>query len=414
MTDEVVIVGGGLAAALAVQTLREEGFTAPVTMLCAEPDRPYERPPLSKAYLMRSAERESVFVHPADWYETHNVTLLTGVRATALDPTAHVVQTSEGARLAYSSLLLATGSTPRPLSVPGADLDGVRYLRTLADCDALAARLVAGARVVVIGGGWIGLEVAAAARTAQAEVTVVEAADRPLQRVLGPVAAQVFVDLHTAHGVRILTNASVRELRGAGRVESVVLADSTELPADVVVVGIGALPNVDLAVAAGIEVTDGVATDASLRTSAADVYAAGDIANVRHPVLGRYVRVEHWANARETGATAAKAMLGQPVTYDRMPYFYTDQYDLGMEYRGYAEPGAYDRVIVRGSLAVVDGHSPTAVVFWTKDSRVLAAMNINSWDDGPQLEQLVHAGHSGRSVDLDRLANPDVPFDDLL
>lgn len=414
MTDPLVIVGGGLAGATAVQTLREEGFAGPIVLLSAEPERPYERPPLSKGYLMRTAERESVFVHPTDWYGTHDVTLLTGVRATALDPAAHVVGASDGTRVRYSKLLLATGSTPRQLPVPGADLDGVRYLRTLADADALASRLVAGARVVVIGGGWIGLEVAAAARAAQAEVTVIEAATMPLQRILGRVAAQIFVDLHEANGVRILASTSVRELRGAGRVESVVLADGTDLPADVVVVGIGAWPTVDLAMAAGIEVDDGVPTDASLRTSAVDIYAAGDIANVRHPVLGRSLRVEHWANARETGATAAKAMLGQPVAHDRMPYFYTDQYDLGMEYRGLAEPGAYDRVVVRGSTTVVDGRSPTAVLFWTKDSRVLAAMNINSWDDGPALERLVHAGHSGQGVDLDRLADPAVPFNDLL
>lgn len=413
MTDQFVIVGGGLAGAVAVQTLRAEGFAGQIALLCAEPERPYERPPLSKAYLMGTAERGSVFVHDAQWYTEHDVTLLTGVRATAIDLEAHEVQTSEGARLQYAKLLLATGSTPRRLPVPGGDLDGVRYLRTLADAEALRARLVAGAQVVVIGAGWIGLEVAAAARTAGAEVTVVETATLPLQRVLGRAAAQLFADLHEANGVRILTSTSVREIRGSGRVESVVLADGGELRADVVVVGVGAWPDVEVAAQAGLAVDDGVLTDASLRTSSPDVYAAGDIASFDHPVLGRRLRVEHWANARETGETAAKAMLGQPVVHDRLPYFYTDQYDLGMEYRGHVEPGTYDQVVFRGSPKVVDGKSPTVTVFWTHGSRVLAAMNVNSWDDGPQLERLVHAGHSGRPVDLDRLADLHVPLESL-
>jgi 3-phenylpropionate/trans-cinnamate dioxygenase ferredoxin reductase subunit len=267
--------------------------------------------------------------------------------------------------------------------------------------------------VVVIGGGWIGLEVAAAARAAKAEVTLVEAATMPLQRVLGRSVAQIFVDLHEANGVRLLTGASVQELRGGDRVESVVLADGTTLPADVVVVGVGVWPNVELAVQAGLAVDDGVLTDASLRTSAPDIYAAGDIVSAEHPVLGRRLRVEHWANARETGATAAKAMLGQPVVHDRMPYFYTDQYDLCKEYRGHAEPGGYAEVVFRGSTKVVDGTCPSFMAFWTRESRVLAAMNVNSWDDGEALENLVHGGHSGKAVDLDRLADLAVPLASL-
>ena len=239
MVDQFVIVGGGLAGAIAAQTLREEGFAGRITMVCGEPHRPYERPPLSKAYLAGTDDRESVFVHPSSWYAEHDVTLLTGVRATAIDRAAHTVAMTDGTTLPYSKLLLATGSTPRQLPVPGSDLDGVLTLRTLADSDRLAPRLVAGARVVIVGGGWIGLEVAAAARLANADVTVVETTALPLQRVLGREVAQIFVDLHKANGVHVVTRQSVQELRGERHVEAVVLSDGTALPADVVVIGIG-------------------------------------------------------------------------------------------------------------------------------------------------------------------------------
>jgi 3-phenylpropionate/trans-cinnamate dioxygenase ferredoxin reductase subunit len=406
MPDPIVIVGGGLAGAFAAQTLREEGYTGPLAMVGAEPVRPYERPPLSKGYLTGGQDRESVFVHPADWYAQQDIELLTGVRATALDPTGHTVATADG-NIRYTKLLLATGSTPRALPVPGAELDGVLSLRTLADADRLAPRLTGGAPVVIIGGGWIGLEIAAAARAAQAPVTVIETAAMPLQRVLGRDVAQIFVDLHQANGVRILAGRGVQALRGTDRVEAVELTDGTVLPASLVVVGIGVRPNVELAADAGLDVRDGVVTDASLRTSDPDIFAAGDIAEFHHPLLRRSLRIEHWANARTSGATAAKAMLGQPVTHDSVPYFYTDQYDLGMEYRGHAGPGEYDRVVFRGESRISDaGTTPSFTAFWVRESRVLAAMNVNSWDDGEHLERLVHAGHSGQPVDLDQLAEP--------
>lgn len=413
MTEQFVIVGGGLAGANAAQTLREEGFTGSVVMVCAEPERPYERPPLSKAYLTAAADRESVFVHPADWYAQHDVQLLTGVRATALDPAARTLATADGQRLSYTKLLLATGSTPRSLPVPGAELDGVLSLRTLADADRLAPRLVAGARGVIVGGGWIGLEIAAAARGADAEVTVVETAALPLQRVLGREVAEIFVNLHEANGVRILNAQSVQAIHGASRVEAVELTDGTRLDADLVVVGIGVWPNVELATTAGLDVRNGVVTDASLRTSDPHIFAAGDIAEFEHPMLRRTLRIEHWANARESGATAAKAMLGQAVTHDSVPYFYTDQYDLGMEYRGHAEPGAYDRVVFRGPTQLTDGKTPSFVAFWTREARVLAAMNVNSWDDGDDLERLVRAGHTGHRVDLDRLVDTGTPLSEV-
>jgi NADPH-dependent 2,4-dienoyl-CoA reductase/sulfur reductase-like enzyme len=414
MADQFVILGGGLAGAAAAQTLREEGFVGQITMVCAEPCRPYERPPLSNAYLAKAAERESVFVHPAVWYADQDVTLLTGVRATGIDRAAHTVTTTAGTVLSYTKLLLATGSTPRRLTVPGADMDGVLSLRTLGDADLLAPRLVDGARVVVIGGGWIGLEVAAAARLANADVTVVEAAALPLQRVLGREVAQIFTNLHEANGVRVLTGQSVRQLHGDGRVESVELSGGAHLGADVVVAGIGVWPNVDLAADAGLLVRDGVVTDASLRTSDPDIFAAGDIAEFEHHLLGRSLRVEHWANARASGAIAARGMLSRPVTHDSVPYFYTDQYDLGMEYRGHAEPVGYDRVVFRGSAEVTDAKTPPFLAFWTRDARVMAAMNVNAWDDGDNLDRLVRAGHSGQTVDLERLEDPAVPLDSLI
>jgi 3-phenylpropionate/trans-cinnamate dioxygenase ferredoxin reductase subunit len=406
MTDPFVIVGGGLAGAMAAQTLREQGFTGPLVIVGAEPERPYERPPLSKGYLTGQQERESVFVHPADWYAEHDIALLTGVRVAAIDSDAHTVATADGP-LRYSKLLLATGSTPRTLPVPGADLAGVHCLRTLADADQLAPFLVKDAPVVIIGGGWIGLEIAAAARAAQAAVTVIETAAMPLQRVLGRDVAQVFVDLHQANGVRILSGRAVQALHGTDRVEAVELTDGTVLPAALVVVGVGVLPNVELAEQAGLAVRHGVVTDASLRTTDPDIFAAGDIAEFHHRLLGRPLRIEHWANARTSGATAAAAMLGQPAAHDSVPYFFTDQYDLGMEYRGHAEPGGYDRVVFRGSPRITGaGTTPSFIAFWTRDARVLAAMNVNSWDDGDHLERLVRAGLSGQPTDLDRLGDP--------
>jgi len=414
MPDPIVIVGGGLAGAFAAQTLRDEGYTDPLIIMGEEPERPYERPPLSKGYLMGAQERDKVFVHPAGWYAEHDVALLTGVRAIAVDPSAHTLTTAGGDHLRYTKLLLATGSTPRSLPVPGNELDGVLSLRTLADADRLAPRLVRDARVVIVGGGWIGLEIAAAARTAGAQVTIIETTAMPLQRVLGRDVAQVFVDLHHANGVRILTGRTVQALHGTGSVEAVELADGERLDADLVVVGIGVWPNVELAAAAGLEVRHGVVTDESMRTSAPDIYAAGDIAEFQHRLLGRPLHIEHWANARKSAITAAKAMLGQPASHDSVPYFYTDQYDLGMEYRGHAEPGGYDRVVFRGSPRLTEGKTPSFMAFWTRQARVLAAMNVNTWDDGEHLERLVRAGHAGQPVDLDQLADPAIALVDAL
>ena len=400
-----VIVGAGLAGAKAAQTLRDEGFDGDVVLLGEEPERPYERPPLSKGLLLGTADRETVFVHEAGWYAEHDVDLRTGVGVAAIDRAARRVELADGQRIRYDALLLATGSTPRPLDVPGSYLDGVQQLRTLADSDRIAAALVDGAHLVVVGAGWIGLEVAAAARQRGAAVTVLDRSRLPLLRVLGPDIAPVFADLHRDNGVTFRHGAAVREFRGDGQVSSVLLHDGTELPADAVVVGVGVHPNVGLAETAGLAVDNGVVVDQSLRTSDPRIYAAGDIANAYHPLYSTHLRVEHWATALHSGPAAARSMLGVRVVYDRLPYFYTDQYDLGMEYTGHAPPGGYDTVVVRGDLAKRE-----FIAFWTADRRVVAGMNVNVWDVTTDIENLIR---SAEQVDLARLADPGVALDDL-
>jgi 3-phenylpropionate/trans-cinnamate dioxygenase ferredoxin reductase subunit len=401
--EPFVIVGGSLAGAKAAETLRKEGFGGPVVLVGAEPETPYERPPLSKGYLLGTADRESPRVHPPDWYPQNDVDLRTGVRATHLDPVAHRLTLDTGEELGYAKLLLATGASARRLPVPGADLDGVRYLRTFADSDQLLADLSGGGkRVLIVGAGWIGLEVAAAARHHGNDVTIVEPQPTPLHAALGPDMGAVFARLHRQHGVDLFTDTTVREFRGTdGRVTSVVTDGHAGLDADLVVVGIGATPNIELAAAAGLEVDNGVVTDHALRTSAADVFAAGDVASSFHPLYGRYVRVEHWANALNGGPAAARSMLGQDMSYDRVPYFFTDQYDLGMEYSGLGGPG--DTVVTRGNPD--DG---AFIAFWLENGRVTAGMNVNVWDVTEPIQQLIRMR---RQVPVASLTDVDTPLE---
>ncbi|GAA0708290.1 FAD-dependent oxidoreductase [Dactylosporangium roseum] len=408
-------MGASLAGAKAAETLRAEGFTGRIVLIGEEIERPYERPPLSKGHLLGKEEaREKAFVHPLSWYDEQGIDLRLATRATHLDPVAHTVTLDGVDVLPYDKLLLTTGSRVRTLSVPGADLHGVRYLRTIDESDALLEDLRAANNVVVVGAGWIGLETAAAARKHGANVTVVEQAALPLRQVLGDEVATVYADLHRANGVDFRFGTSVASFSGDGTLSSVILADGTELPADVAVVGIGIRPNTELAVDGGLAVDDGILVDAGLRTSDPDVYAAGDVVNQEHPLLGRRVRVEHWANALNGGKAAGKALLGEEVVYDRVPYFFTDQFDLGMEYSGHVGPEGYDRVVFRGDPSIVDGKAPECIVFWVKDGRVLAGMNVNVWDVTDDIQKLVRAGWSGTPVDLVRLADPGVPLGELL
>jgi 3-phenylpropionate/trans-cinnamate dioxygenase ferredoxin reductase subunit len=404
-SDGFVIAGASLAGAKAAQTLREEGFGGPVVLIGDETERPYERPPLSKEYLLGKAERESMYTHPASWYTDNNVDLRLGVKVTAIDPAAHEVVLADGSRVGYARLLLTTGSSPRRLPVPGADYDGVLYLRRIADSDRMKAVFRTASRIAVIGAGWIGLETTAAARQAGVEVTILEAAELPLLQVLGPEGARVFADIHREHGVGLRLGVQVSEITGSGgRVSGVRLADGGHIEADAVIVAVGISPNSQLAEAAGLETRNGVVVDAGLRTSDPDIYAAGDVANAYHPVLGKHIRVEHWANALHQPQAAVRAMLGQDVSYDRVPYFFTDQYDLGMEYSGYVEPGGYDQVVFRG-----DVDRREFIAFWLQGGRVLAGMNVNVWDVNDAVQALVR---SGQGVDTARLADPAVPLDE--
>jgi 3-phenylpropionate/trans-cinnamate dioxygenase ferredoxin reductase subunit len=399
-----VVVGGGLAGAKALEALREKGFDGRLVLFAAEDHLPYERPPLSKEYLKTGEKLDEAFVHDREWYDANRVDLRLGAPVVAIDPAAHEVVTGDGERTAYDRLLLATGSSPRRLNLPGADLDGVLYLRTIEDSDRLRSAFRPGKRVVFVGGGWIGLEAASAASEAGAEVTVLEALDLPLVRVLGPRVATVFAELHREHGVDLRTSVQVSALEGdAGRVTAVRLADGSLVPADTVVVGIGAAPNVELAERAGLAVENGVLVDAQGRTSDPDVFAAGDIANHELPVLGRRIRVEHWATALNQPVAVAAGMLDQEDRYDELPYFYTDQYDLGMEYLGLGSPD--DEVVVRGDLSQRE-----FIAFWLREGRVVAGMTVNVWDVVDDVKALIR---SGVVVDRVRLADPDVPLADV-
>ncbi|RPF30462.1 NAD(P)/FAD-dependent oxidoreductase [Streptomyces sp. TLI_185] len=402
-----LIVGGGLAAGKAAEELRKHGHDGPLVVIADEPERPYIRPPLSKGYLLGKEDRESIHVHPESWYREHGVDLLLGTSVTSVDPRAAAVTLDDGRRLSYAKLLLATGSSPRRLSVPGAELENVLYLRRVGDSERLKAAFTEGARIVVVGGGWIGLETAAAARAAGAEVTVLERGELPLLKVLGREAAEVFARLHQEHGVDLRPHAQLERLTGTGgRVDGVLLADGTHLPADAVVVGVGITPNVRLAEEAGLEVRNGIVTDEHLRTSAPDIHAAGDVANAYHPRLGRHLRVEHWANALHQPSTAAQGMLGKEAAYNRLPYFYTDQYDLGMEYTGYTEPGGYDRVVFRG-----DPDERRFIAFWMSGDKVLAGMSVNVWDVVGTIRSLIESGVATQDA---ALRDPAVPLESLI
>jgi 3-phenylpropionate/trans-cinnamate dioxygenase ferredoxin reductase component len=414
-TQTFVIVGAALAGAKAAETLRDEGFAGRVVLVGSEEELPYERPPLSKGYLLGKDPREVAQVHTAQWYAEHDVELMLGRTATALDAGAHVLTLDDGSTLSYDKLLLATGSHVRHLNVAGADVAGIRYLRTLPESDALKQALQPGVQVAVVGGGWIGLETAAAARSHGCEVIVIEREELPLQRVLGDEIAAVYRDLHEARGVTFRFGTSVHEFGGLdGRITHVVLDDQTEIPADLAIVGVGITPATDLATVAGLTVDNGVQVDEFLRSSHEDVYACGDVAAWHSRLVDEHIRVEHWANALNGGPAAAKAMLGGQEPFDPVPYFYSDQYDLSMEYSGYVPPRRYDEVVVRGSAAVVDGAAPEFVAFWLRNGHVLAGMNANVWDVQDDIQKLVRAGYAGAQVDKERLADPGVPLGELV
>jgi 3-phenylpropionate/trans-cinnamate dioxygenase ferredoxin reductase component len=405
MTQTFVVVGGGLAAAKAVEELRASGYADRVVVYGAEHHLPYERPPLSKGYLLGNDPLESAFVHPPDWYDENDVDLRLGREVVAVDTGAHVVRSRDDEQ-SYDRLLLATGASPRRLAMADESGAPVAYLRTIEDSTRLKEAFGAGRSVAVIGGGWIGLELASAARQADATVTVLEYLDLPLLRVLGPEVAQVFADLHVEHGVDLRTGVQVSGLEREGDRAVLHVGDASRVEADLVVVGVGVGPNVALAEGAGLETDNGILVDEHLQTSAQDVFAAGDVANAMHPLLGRRVRVEHWDTAIEQGRTAARSMLGQDAVYDRLPYFFTDQYDLGMEYVGSVGPEGYDEVVVRGDTSRDGGRTFTA--FWLSGGQVLAGMHANDWDATDQIRGIV-----GRRVDAVRLGDTTTTLEEL-
>jgi 3-phenylpropionate/trans-cinnamate dioxygenase ferredoxin reductase component len=399
----IVIAGAALTGAKAAETLRAEGYDGRVVLIGAETARPYERPPLSKDYLRGEVGREKVYVHGEGFYAEQGIELVLGRTAVSLDTAANELMLDGGERVSYERLLLATGAEPRRLAIPGAELDGVLYLRSVEDSDVLRARLDQGGSVVVIGAGWIGSEVAASARQRGLEVTVLEPSSVPLEHVLGTEVGAVYRDIHTDHGVRMLLGTGVEAFEGDGAVERVRTSDGRSVDCDFVVVGIGVQPRTGLALQAGLAVDDGILVDELLQTGAPGVFAAGDVANAQHPFYGERIRVEHWANALNQGPAAARSMLGRTEPYDRLPYFFSDQYDVGMEYSGFAR--TWDRVVFRGDPA-----SREFIAFWLSGDRVVAGMNVNVWDVTEPIQRLIR----GRVAVADRrLADVDTPLEEL-
>jgi 3-phenylpropionate/trans-cinnamate dioxygenase ferredoxin reductase subunit len=398
-----IIVGASLAGAKAAEELRERGFDGRVVLIGNEPERPYERPPLTKDYLRGESERDKAYVHEADFYARHEIELLTDTTATAIDLGTSRITLHDGRELSYDRLLLATGAEPRRIPIPGAELEGVHCLRTLADCDVLRERLDRGGRAVVVGAGWIGSEFAASARQRGLAVTVIDPLRLPNERIFGAEIGSFYRDVHAQHGIDLALDQGVESFEGDGAVARVRTDGGRVIDCDFAVVGIGVFPRVELARAAGLEVDNGIVVDERLRTSAPDVFAAGDVANAWHPFYAQRIRVEHWANALNQGPVAARAMLGEPARYDDLPYFFSDQYDVGMEYSGHAPQ--WDEVVFRGDPA-----SGEFMAFWLRDGRVAAGMNVNVWDVNQYVQALIR---SRRAIDVAALTDPGTPLASL-
>ena len=382
MAEHLVVVGGGQAAAQTVQTLRQHNYSGAITLLADEPHAPYQRPPLSKKYLAGELPRERLALRPATFYTEKNVTLELGCRVAELELAARRVRLVDGRQLDYDRLLLTTGSRPRRLDVPGVALRGVHYLRTIADVDGIVAELTAGVRVVLIGAGFIGLEAAAVLRQRGFDVTVLEAFDRVLGRAIGPEVAQFYADCHRAAGVDLQCGASVRAFAGDERVAAIETADGRRFPCDVAIIGIGVVPNVELAAAAGLSCDNGIVVDELAQTADAHVLAAGDCTN--HSVGGRRVRLESVPNAVHQARVAAGTLLGTPTPYSEVPWFWSDQYDLKLQIVGLSH--GYDQVVLRGDPA-----TRSFAAFYLKGGELLAVDAINSPREFAHAKKLVAA-----------------------
>ncbi len=407
VTPGMVIIGGGLAGATAAETLREEGWSGSVTVVADEQETPYQRPPLSKGFLAGKEGPDALLPYTEQWYPDHDVTVMRGNAATAVDPVAHTVSLSDGTSLPYAKLLLATGASPRVIPFTGVDLDGVHYFRTKADAETMKTLLSGGGHnLVMVGSGWIGMELAATATELGNHVTLLGLEDVPLSAAIGEDLGRVFASRHEEAGVRFLLPSSAAEILGTdGRVTSVLTTTGETLTADLVIVAIGVVPNVALAEAAGLTTGNGIQVTAGLQTSDPDIFAAGDVANAMHPITGARARSEHWANAIAGGKVAARAMLGRDAELDDIPYFFTDQFDLGMEYSGYGALTKDADLVVRGSL-----EKREFVAFWVHGGRVVAGMNVNIWDVQDAIKDLIS---SERIVDVAKLADPDTPLEDV-
>ena len=402
-----IIIGGGLAGASAAEELRKQGFDGTIQLIGKEAHAPYIRPPLSKGYLNGTEGLDAVYVHPDEWYAQNTIELLTGTKVFGVNAAAHEITVSGGKPRHYDKLLIATGSSPRLLTIDGAELGGVHYLRTLDDSVALQKEIQGGGRnLVLVGSGWIGMEVGATARTLGNDVTILERDPIPLANAIGDELGTMFADLHREHGVVLRTSVVVDRIVGShGKVSGVALERGEVVPADIVLIGVGAVPNVALADDAGLITENGIVVDQAMQTSDPDIFAAGDVANAFHPLVNMRLRSEHWANALNEGPAAARGMLGQNESFENIPYFYTDQFDLGMEYSGYGP-------LTKGATVVYRGDRATRqfVAFWIHDDRVVAGMNVNVWDVNEQVQRIIR---EGKVVDVARLTDESVPLEDI-
>lgn len=406
-TPGMVIIGGGLAGATAAETLRKEGYAGDITIVADEAELPYQRPPLSKGFLSGKEDEDSLLPYPGTWYPENNVTVLTGTAATALDPANHTVALADGRSLSYAKLLIATGASPRVIPFKGVDLDGVHYFRSKADSVALKELLKGGGHnVVMVGSGWIGMEIAATAAELGNKVALLGLEEVPLSTAIGNELGRVFASRHEEAGVKFFLPSSAEEIQGTGgKVTAVLTTTGETLVADIVIVAVGVVPNISLAKDAGLTISNGIQVNGSLQSSDPDIFAAGDVANSLHPITGAYARSEHWANAIASGKVAAKSMLGKAAELNDIPYFYTDQFDLGMEYSGFGALTKDAELVIRGNL-----EKREFIAFWVLESRVVAGMNVNVWDVQDAIKDLIL---SRRSVDNAKLADLQIPLESI-
>jgi 3-phenylpropionate/trans-cinnamate dioxygenase ferredoxin reductase component len=408
---EHLIIGGGVAAAKAAEGLRAAAGEGSAVVMTAEPELPYERPPLSKEFLRGEAGREKTRTHDEAWYREHDVEVLLATRASTLDPSTRTVTTEIGDQLRYGGLVLATGAIPVRLGLPGEDLEGVYYLRTVDDSERLRAAISRAETMVVIGGGFIGAEVAASATQMDTRVTLLELVETLWTKAVGPQMGRFFEEFLRDRGVHVRTGIGAQGLEGDGGVEAVVLPDGTRLAADVVVIGVGVRPDVDLAERAGLAVDDGILVDEQLRAAGPRapqgelrIWAAGDVANAAHPLFGR-IRIEHWAEALNQGLIAGRNLAGASERYDRVPYFFSDQFDLSLSYLGHVRE--WDELVTRGDQRV---KQPKFVAWYLRQGIPRAALIVNDWDAEDPVREVIRRGEP---VDPDRLADDGVALAEL-